>query len=70
MAYYDGRMASLEPAIQSSISEINELKAEIESLHRALDEAGAVRWGPNGQMKLGERLVSIFEKGPDWEKVK
>jgi hypothetical protein len=69
MMYFDGRLESLPLAMQEISAEINELKNEVEDLHRALDSMGAPQYGPNGKLKAGARVLYLLRE-PIFEKVK
>ena len=68
--YFDGRISSIEPALQSATTEINELRSEIESLHQVLDRLGIPKYGANGTMRLGDRFESMLKEEVKWEKIK
>lgn len=67
--YFDGQLSSLAPTLNSSCVEIDRLSFEVRSLHQAFDRLGAQRWGPNGEMSLGERFENMLQE-PDWMKIK
>jgi hypothetical protein len=66
---FDGRTESLTPSIQNQTISINELIAEVNSLHEFMDRMCVPSYGPNGKAKIGERLEMML-KEPEWEKVK
>ena len=67
--YFDGRIDSIQPAIMEISSSAEDLKMEIDSLHQALDRLGAPSYGPNGKLRLGDRLEELLSE-PIWEKIK
>ena len=72
MAYFDGRLSTLEPFINSTSNIVDELRIELEAIHRFLDQRGIPTAHPvNGhKLLIAQRLEIMFDAPTLWEPVK
>lgn len=71
MAYFDGRLSSIEPYIHQTTSEVDRFRREIEALHAFLSRMGVQAYSNTSghELLLAERLEILFAS-PGWEPVK
>lgn len=71
MAYFDGRLSSIEPFISTTANEVDQLRIEFEALHQLLDRYGVERFHiSNGsKLLLAQRLEKLLEAPTRWEAI-
>jgi hypothetical protein len=72
MAYFDGRLSSIEPVLRQTNTEMERLKIEINALHDFFDTLGIEKWDHvrGGELLLAQRLEKMLEAPTLWEPVK
>lgn len=72
MAYFDGRLSTLEPFINSTSNIVDELRIELEAIHRFLDQRGIpTAHSVNGhKLLIAQRLEIMFDAPTLWEPIK
>lgn len=71
MAYFDGRLSSIEPYMHTTTNDIDTLKREIYALHEFLSRMGVQPYNSTTghTLLLAERLEILFGS-PGWEPIK
>jgi hypothetical protein len=72
MAYFDGRISSIEPMFSQTNTELNKLRLELDALHAFFDRMGIEKWDHQrgGELLLAQRLEKMLEAPTLWEPVK
>ena len=72
MAYFDGKVSSIEPMFSQTNAELNKLRVELDALHTFFDRMGIEKWDRlrGGELLLAQRLEMMLGAQTRWDTVK